>query len=202
LGADRRLLAPQRDAFPEVVVPEWLPPLEREALPAYAARMAASLPVRGRVLVGGVSFGGIVAAELSRHVDAAGVVQIASCTSPHRIAAPWRWLRGVGPLLPAPLLRSRSGSTLVARYMGAREPSVCELFSDMSAAMPAAFYRWALWTLSQWQGAVELRVPIHRVHGACDRVLHAEPGATLIPGAGHLVNVTHSAEVNAWLKTV
>ena len=40
LGADRRLLEPQRREFPQLVVPPWIPPRTDESLPDYAARMA------------------------------------------------------------------------------------------------------------------------------------------------------------------
>ena len=40
LGADHRLLEPQRQAFPQLVVPAWIPPQKNESLPEYAARMA------------------------------------------------------------------------------------------------------------------------------------------------------------------
>ena len=40
LGADHRLLEPQREEFPQLVVPAWIPPRAKESLPDYAARMA------------------------------------------------------------------------------------------------------------------------------------------------------------------
>src|SRR5687767_14399988 len=40
MAADGRLFAPQRAAFPQLVVPAWIDPLPRESLRAYAARLA------------------------------------------------------------------------------------------------------------------------------------------------------------------
>ena len=86
LGADYRLLDGQREAFPQLVVPPWIPPRQNESLPDYAGRMAgtvASLPGVPLVL-GGVSFGGMLAYEMARHLKPDAVVLIASCRTPPR----------------------------------------------------------------------------------------------------------------------
>jgi hypothetical protein len=49
LGADERLLAPQREAFPDAIIPPWLPPRTSDGLPEYAARLAETLPLRPAV---------------------------------------------------------------------------------------------------------------------------------------------------------
>ena len=81
LGADHRLLEPQRRAFPQLIVPPWIPPRKNESLPDYAARMAETVtPSRDVPLVlGGVSFGGMLAYEMARHLKPDAVVLIASC---------------------------------------------------------------------------------------------------------------------------
>jgi hypothetical protein len=43
LGADYRLLEPQLAAFPQLIVPPWIPPRKNESLPSYAARMAETI---------------------------------------------------------------------------------------------------------------------------------------------------------------
>ena len=49
-----------------------------------------------------------------------------------------------------------------------------------------------------------LPVPIHHVHGEDDRIipLRGVRPHVVVPRAGHLVNVTHPAEVNAFIKAV
>ncbi len=56
LGADERLLEPQREEFPQLVVPAWIPPRAKESLSDYAARMAETVkPSRDAPLIlGGV----------------------------------------------------------------------------------------------------------------------------------------------------
>src|ERR1043165_10147598 len=74
MGADERLLAPQRAEFPDLVVPRWIPALRGESLADYARRLASSLgPAQDR-WIGGVSLGGMVALEMAPILRPRGVV--------------------------------------------------------------------------------------------------------------------------------
>src|SRR5262245_33260701 len=76
LGADARLLTPQAAAFPGLVTPAWIEPKRNESLPDYAARFAATFALSQDTIIGGVSFGGMVALEIARQcrVRAAAVI--------------------------------------------------------------------------------------------------------------------------------
>jgi len=55
----------------------------------------------------------------------------------------------------------------------------------------------------EWDGpAVPVRVPIHQIHGAADRII--PPTRTrpdhIVPGAGHALSVSHPDEVTAFLR--
>jgi len=93
LGADRRQFEPQRAEFPGLAVPPWIAPRPSESLPDYAARMAETVPHGPNVVLGGSSFGGMVAYEMAGHVRPAVVVLIGSCRSPQAIGPMLRLLR-------------------------------------------------------------------------------------------------------------
>src|SRR5687768_18583486 len=64
-----------------------------------------------------------------------------------------------------------------------------------------AFIQWGGCALTRWGGAGEQRAPIHHIHGGDDRIMPcrlARPDV-IIPGAGHLLTVTHAADVNQFL---
>ncbi len=65
MAADARLFALQQADFPGLVVPDWIEPRPKEPLPAYAARLARLVDPGRPCLVGGASFGGLVALELA-----------------------------------------------------------------------------------------------------------------------------------------
>jgi hypothetical protein len=53
LGADHRLFDRQREAFPDLCSPRWLPLYPGEGLEDYAARLAVQVAVTGPLILGG-----------------------------------------------------------------------------------------------------------------------------------------------------
>src|SRR5262245_56678741 len=85
LGVDHRLYIPQQDVFPRLEVPRWIPQVDGESLPQYAARLAGTIRVEAGepYYLGGASFGGMLALELANAMPhpPRGVFLIASCRS-------------------------------------------------------------------------------------------------------------------------
>ena len=101
LGADERQWEPQRQALGEVFVPPWISPDHRETLPAYAHRLAATIPRERPIILGGSSFGGMLACEMAGPLHAEALILIGSCRSADAIRRDVRWLRPVVSHLPA-----------------------------------------------------------------------------------------------------
>src|SRR3954464_5327650 len=93
MAADERLFAPQRAAFPRLLVPAWIEPLPQEPLRSYAARLARQVDPGRPCVVGGASCGGIVALEMAAPLPARACVLIASGRSPGELPRWYRLLR-------------------------------------------------------------------------------------------------------------
>lgn len=205
LGADGRLFDPQRRGGLEVLTPPWLEPTADETLADYGRRMAATVEVDGPYVLGGVSLGGTVALEMARQLRPRCVVLIASCRS--RKAIP-RVLRVLAPL--AGLLKPRRYKTWVPSGLGlwllgekvSKEDG--RLLHEMLAATDPAFFKWAAQAIAQWKLRDELQMPIHHIHGSRDRLLRTRvvmPHVDrIVDGGGHMINMTHADEVNAFLR--
>src|SRR6185503_15333814 len=116
LGADQTLFEPQRGALPPFEVPPWLSPQPAESLAAFGERMAAACGPPDPTVIGGVSFGGMVAIEMARHLRPRAVVLIASCTTGAALPPLQRALLRIGAALPVRALRPpRIAWPLVAR---------------------------------------------------------------------------------------
>ena len=72
MAADERLCGPQLARFPQLPVPPWIKPLPGETIRGYAARVAQVVDPGEPCLVGGASFGGIVAMDMATHLNALG----------------------------------------------------------------------------------------------------------------------------------
>jgi pimeloyl-ACP methyl ester carboxylesterase/N-acetylglutamate synthase-like GNAT family acetyltransferase len=204
LGTTGRLFDPQRQAFPALEIPPWLEPEPAETVPAYGKRMAATLGPAGPDLVlGGVSFGGMVAFEMARHVPARVVVLIASGTSPRTLTRMAGGLARAGRRLPPRALPPpRPLWPAVAWGFGARTAEERALVYELIRTSRPGFAKWGLGALIDWQTSGPEPCPVRRIHGVEDRLIGAArvPAEIVIPGAGHLINVTHAADVNAFIR--
>lgn len=202
LGADARQFEPQRAAFPGLRVPAWIPHHPGETLRAYARRFAATVRARRPFFLGGSSFGGMVAQELAAQLRPEAVLLIASARSGRQIAPHLHYFARFAQVLPPRAFELGRGLTrLYVRKFGDLDPAQQALLEAMVAQARPAFVRWGIAAISDWPGAGDLDVPVWHIHGSDDELI---PLARVRPdrvvrGAGHLVNLTHAAEVNRFL---
>jgi pimeloyl-ACP methyl ester carboxylesterase len=202
LGADARLLAPQQAAFPGIVVPAWQEPRANESLPSYAARLATRFSPGPDDIIGGVSFGGMLALEIARHYPVRAVIIIASCRHPRAIAPMTRRFARVGLKFPLPGAASRL-APLAVGALGPMGEADRRVILDMAEAVPFSFIRWGARAILDWQGCESLTFPVLHIHGKRDRIIlcRAVGPDIAIEGAGHVVNLTHADKVNAAIGT-
>jgi pimeloyl-ACP methyl ester carboxylesterase len=206
LGADARILAPQIAAFPSIEVPDWLPPQRVERLEDYARRMAGRIIDDGRPLIlGGVSFGGMIALEAARVLRTRAVVLIASCRSCASVPFAYRQLANLLPWIPGWLIQClRAAAPLAAWRFGPLDAENRRLLTQVLKGTDPAFAQWAAWALARWPGSDEMIAPVYQIHGDRDRILPCRRTCAdeIVFGAGHAVNMTHSRDVNAFLRRV
>ena len=68
-GADAKVFAPQKIAFPQLVVPKWPTPVSGETLDSCCERLADDLRPHGDAIIGGASFGGTVALHVAERLN-------------------------------------------------------------------------------------------------------------------------------------
>ena len=100
MGADQRLFDAQKAVFPNLIAAPWISLQPRDTLASYARRMAAALDPGGPCFVGGCSFGGMVAQEMTWHLDARACFLISSVRGPDEFPLRVRVLRPLAWLLP------------------------------------------------------------------------------------------------------
>jgi len=210
LGADHRLFDPQRSEFPNLVSPAWLEPAASESLASYAGRMAerirAELPDGNRPLVvGGVSFGGMLATQMAPLLKPDAVVLIGSAMRPKEIAFSLKVMAMAGRWMPAPVGdNAKFMGRAFIRRLGPMKREHRLFLESMIDAVPFSFLQWAGQAIFGWDGVSEVDCKLVRIHGELDRIIPFPKAGLVhkIVGAGHVPNVSHADEVNRHLKAI
>ncbi|MGI9472110.1 MAG: alpha/beta fold hydrolase [Rubripirellula sp.] len=209
LAADESVFTPQRLAFPQLFVPNWPVPKRRESMESYCSRIATELRNRyprldfGSCVIGGASFGGVIALHVGQHLTPASVLLIGSLKSPGELPKYARFARQFAflvPLLPVRLLQCLC-APFTLRLLSGRMPRLSGLARQFRTSDPRVF-KWSLRSLLNWRETPELACPILRIHGTRDHVIPCDVAAMdhVIEGGGHVISLTHAADVNAFLQ--
>lgn len=208
MGADGRLMRPVRVPSVEVVTPDHIEPRPGEALSAYAARVADRHGVLPADIVGGASFGGMLAAEVAKQRAVAGLVLLGTCVRPRRLQWSYKALYALRHLIPDFALGLRGWEPLVRWRFEPVTREALTLLADMNAKCPARHIREFGRMAVEWAGAPERSCPTLSVHGRRDRVIpidRGEPGVVL-EDAGHAFTLTHpkqtSEAISGFLQAV
>jgi pimeloyl-ACP methyl ester carboxylesterase len=201
LGADERLFAPQRQAFPDLFVPPWLHPHKNETLAHYARRMAHSIDNDQPCILGGVSLGGMVALEMAKYLRPKATVLIGSCRSRDELRPGLRLLEAVlsrtTPHWVVGAMRKPSAPLL---YAG-RHHQHQRLLTDMLLVTSPKFLKRTCRAILTWKGPDQLPTLVRQIHGERDMIMPVKKTQAdrVIPAADHLINLTHADEVNRFL---
>lgn len=210
LGADARLF--ERLAIPgwDVTTLPFLDPEPGEDLPRYAMRVVAMQGLGATEVIGGASFGGMVAAEIARQQGAACLVQLGSALAASQIPFYLRWSEPLGRLLPARLLERIMRNYPSRWHCGPIDAESFGLIRRMTAEASFELLQRGSRCMTTWRGIESLPCPLYAMHGARDRLVRPPPAWRFMAGrdrlqllhdAGHMLTLTHAHHVSAFLDT-
>jgi pimeloyl-ACP methyl ester carboxylesterase len=204
LGADFRQWEPQKQAFADLLVPDWIPPLGGETLPGYAARLAETLPRERPLILGGSSFGGMLACEMARHLQPRALILIGSCRSPQAVHAGVRLLRPLLTRIPAwGIAAAKPLAPVAVQTFRRLTPEQRRHLAKAFWEGDCRFVSWAIRAILGWRPGPLGDTPVFHIHGRRDRMIRAARVAAdvMLPDGGHLINLTHAKQVNEFIRS-
>jgi len=166
---------------------EWLLPLSnKEPLEAYAKRMA-NLVVHKKVILVGVSFGGIMVQEMSKFLTTKKIIIISSIKNTNEFPKRLKFLRKTKAYKLFPLKLLNNLETFSAYAFGDFAKKRIVLYQKYLSVRDESYLNWALYNVLNWQPT---SVPANLIHiqGTQDKIFPIETITNCIP----VKNGTHA----------
>lgn len=195
LGADERVFEKLTLNTPSVSI-KWLVPETQESLKDYTFRISKQIDQSEEFGIIAVSFGGIIAIELSKILNPKTIILISSVSISDEL--PYKSLRiplsRLVKLIPGALIKPPQ---FMMNFMfGAVDK---ELLSKIIRDTDPSFIRWALHKILTWRhnnGEGEL----FRIHGSTDRLIPLKGIAHIIKDGGHFMIVDRADELSVLIN--
>ncbi|WP_037500480.1 alpha/beta fold hydrolase [Sphingobacterium deserti] len=200
LGADERAFQNLDFSGLDIQHIKWLEPGHAESISQYAKRLTLQIADEKPVLIG-LSFGGIIALEVAKHVAVKRIILLSSAKNKYEIPSYYR-LAGkmrLHFLLPTRLLKK--GNWINFWLFGTRTFAERKLLKEILKDTDSAFLRWALQQISNWDNEA-VPCPIAHLHGTKDHILPIRfvKDVTVINGGGHLMVLNEAHQVSQFIR--
>lgn len=201
LGADERIFQHLDFGQFEPKFVKWIVPKYNESLKSYAQRLAQQIETEKPIIVG-VSFGGMLAIEIAKHIDCQQVILVSSAKTKHEIPFICRLFgqSNLHKLIPSALLKK--ANTLTYWLFGMTTKSDKSLLKSILYNTDSTFLKWAINAIVHWDNTEILDNVVH-IHGNADHILPINCIQKVdfkIEDGGHLMIYNQAERLNEVLK--
>jgi pimeloyl-ACP methyl ester carboxylesterase len=200
LGADKRAFSFLDLSFCEPVFIDWISPLKKESLPAYAIRLKEQIKEINPIIVG-VSFGGMLATEMAKADPSVKAILISS----NKIKKEFPRFFLLGKYLPVykwvPSSLLKRATTIRKKFFGPKAENQQKVFHQILKDSDPDFTKWAIYAILHWQNHI-IPANITHIHGTADKLLpyRLVNADYPIEKGTHLMIMDHHREISALLK--
>jgi len=181
----------------------WLDPVSsNEPIEDYAFRMAQKIKHKNPVLVG-VSFGGIMVQEISKHITSKKVIIISSVK--HQSEFPKRLKLAqktkAYKLFPSKSLKKIEVLTKYA--FGNTLKKRMKLYSKYLSMRDPSYLDWAVYNVLHWKQTEPLNNIVH-IHGNNDKIFPIKniSACTIVEGGTHIMILNKSKKITALIQGI
>ena len=175
----------------------WLEPKRGESIQDYARRMVAQIPEKGPVDLMGLSFGGMMAVEMSHIIPVRRIILLSSIKTSREKPWPFRVMRIVPLYLTnVAFLRDRT-TWLWCRFFGLYSKEDIATFYEFMPGLSDYYMRWALRQICHWRKGEALAEVFH-IHGDRDLIfpVRRSKAHVVVKGGTHSMVFTHANQVS------
>lgn len=200
LGVDKRVFSTIDFGDLEVEFVDWIIPEKTESLQQYALRISRCIKTEKPVLIG-LSFGGMIAVEISKIIRCSKIILIASATNIKELPALYRFLGflNIHKFIPVRLLKRRN--ILMDWFFGITSKEERSLLHAILKDTDPFFMRWAFTAVLNWK-TKDAAANVFRIHGDKDHIipLNLVRADYVVKNGGHFMTVNKAEEISAVIK--
>ena len=201
LGADKTVFRNiESPSSVEPIYMEWIEPGKDESLASYASRLSAGIDTSEPFIIVGLSFGGMIAVEISKYYKPYKLVLISSIPGIQDLPVMYKWagILRLQKMVPVSLFIKASR---LKRFFTTETKEDKIFLQEMIRKTDPKFIKWALNAILQWDNKTLPENCIH-IHGKLDGILpinYTHP-THVIPRGGHLMVMNRAREINKILE--
>ena len=208
LGADERIFSKLQIPDTHFQFVKWVPPIINETIADYANRLKEQIKDENPVLVG-LSFGGIMAIEISKIIRVEKTILIASVKSHKEVP---RWMKICGewkldrmlPSSPLKSIKSLKAIRPIQNYfLGAHSTEEKMIANEFRDNIDPFYLRWSVHQVLNWKNDWQPETLFH-IHGDNDHIFPIKKvnPTHIIPKAGHFMVMNRFKEINNILAEI
>ncbi len=197
LGADERVFD-QIDfgTFSPVFIP-WEPVDPEQSFESYVRQLSIHVKAENPILIG-ISFGGIIAQEMSVLLNNRPVLIISSVRTRSELPLMMRFFGKSGLHKLIPVKQILKNKNINYWLFGTKTASEKKLLDQILADSDPVFTKWAIRQITNWQRKEPVPAKVLHIHGDYDRIFkigNVHPDY-IIPGGTHFMTVSQHKEVS------
>lgn len=186
----------------EIHILEWLIPKKGEPMASYAKRMAARITTPNSVLVG-VSFGGVMAQEMSQFLELKQLIIVSSVKTRKELPRRLQFARRTRAYKLIPTRLVLSATDLRKFSVGPRSRKRLTLYQEYLSVRDKVYLDWAIKNMVCWtRMKADARV-IH-LHGDADIVFPIQyiDNCEIIEGGTHVMILNKASLISQYLQKI
>jgi len=195
LGVDKRVFDNIDFGNLDVEFIDWIEAFENESLENYALRISEKITNENPILIG-LSFGGMLAIEISKIIKVKKLILIASAKNRNELPEVYR-IAGklkLNKLIPNSILKHQN---FITNWLfGIESEKEKQLFKSILIDTDSKFLKWAINEIVNWKNEISPENCIH-IHGNNDRIIPIKniEADFVIENGGHFITVNKANEI-------
>lgn len=188
----------------EKIMVKWIPNVKNETLKAYAVRLVNQYKINDNDIVAGLSFGGLLAQEISNITGLQKVILISSFRDKNDLKFPVRQAFNTGLYRLLPPIRVPYIDTMVANVLNSGKAESKAVLKEMIRTTDYRLMKWSLEQIANTGSNTNKSVVLHNIIGDCDRIVNLWRNDTtyVIKGGSHFMVYDRAEEISGIIRQI